>query len=83
MKAYRVPPLALTGGHPSQRRARSTTTESALHLRGIAAAPMVGAITAVGVSIRGRFRANITAPIAIHMTITGYIANIAIDLLHS
>jgi len=44
---------------------------------------MVGAITAVGVSIRGRFRANITAPIAIRMTITGYIANIAIDLLHS
>jgi hypothetical protein len=32
-----------------------------------------GAITVGGAPIRERFRVNITAPIAIRMTITGYI----------
>ena len=75
--------LALMNEHPSQKHARSTTTEAAQHGCLIVAALTVGAITVVGVPIRGFFRVNITAPIVIRMTITGYFPGIAIDLLYS
>ena len=39
-------------------------------------------IWVVFVSIRGRFRVNITAPIAIRMAITSDMAGMAIDLLY-
>jgi hypothetical protein len=41
------------------------------------------AIWVVFVSIRGRFRVNITAPIVIRMAIMGDMAGIAIDLIYS
>jgi hypothetical protein len=83
MKAHRAQLLALMNGHPSQKRARFSTTAAAQHRCPIVAALTVGAITVVFVPIRGRFRVNITAPIVIRMTTTGYIAGIAIDLLYS
>ena len=41
------------------------------------------AIWVVFVSMRGRFRVNITAPIVIRMAITSQVAGIAIDLIYS
>jgi hypothetical protein len=81
-KPNRVRSLTRVSKHPSQKRGRSViTTEAAAHLLLIAVALTTGAITAVFVPIRGRFRVSITARIAIHTT--GYMAGIAIDLVSS
>ena len=55
MKARRLQPLALTDGHPSQKRTRSITIEAASRV-------LIAAIHLVFVSIRGRFTATQLQP---------------------
>ena len=52
---YRLQPPALTDGHPSQKRARSITTEAASRV-------LIAAIHLVFVSIRRRFTATQPRP---------------------
>jgi hypothetical protein len=80
MKSRRVQPLYLKE-RPLQKRARPITAEAAPSARDPHWGLIIAAIT-VGafVSIRGRFRVNITAPIVIRMGITGDMAGIATEL---